>query len=163
MICLDRYEITRDGRVYDKLKERELKSWEISGYLFYRIVDQNGIHIVAAHRLVAQTYASDWFEECVVHHKDHNRKNNSIENLECMTEAKHLHMHKAKFQEDLIKICPVCKKEFVWSSHSQVVFYHNSKYKNKGNAAGPFCSSKCALRYALTKRNFTSQKTCQTK
>lgn len=33
--------------------------------------------------------------ECV-HHKDHNRKNNSIENLELMTRDEHSKLHRAK-------------------------------------------------------------------
>jgi len=34
-----------------------------------------------------------WFEGCVVHHKDHNHGNNSIDNLQCLTKAEHCKIH----------------------------------------------------------------------
>lgn len=153
MICLDRYEITKDGKVYDKKQNTWLKSYIQDGYVFYRIVDDNGIHLTGAHNLIAQTYCNDWFDGCVVHHKDENKLNNNIDNLQCMTRAEHIRLHKKTILNEPIKVCPVCKEEFVWTTKSQLLHKYNKTRYNDGNPiAGPFCSSKCALRYAVTKR-----------
>ena len=60
----------------------------------------------------------------------------------------HLQLHKTIFTKDKMMVCPVCKKEFLWKKEAQRVHFNRP---NK-NAKGPFCSSKCALRYAANFR-----------
>ena len=153
MICLDRYEITKNGRVYDKKKNIWLKSYMQEGYVFYRIVDNNGVHLTGMHNLIAQVYCNDWFDGCIVHHKDGDKLNNNVDNLQCMTLGEHLSHHKKTVLEEPIKTCPVCKKEFIWTTKSQLIHKYNKKHHNdNGPIAGPFCSKECALRYGSTKR-----------
>lgn len=51
------------------------------GYLFCNLNDKD----VRLHRLMAATWLDDWDESLTVNHKDGNKCNNSIENLEMMT------------------------------------------------------------------------------
>jgi hypothetical protein len=47
-----------------------------------------------------------------VHHIDHNKANNHIENLRLLTANEHHQLHNPR-QPDIEKICPVCKKIFI--------------------------------------------------
>ena len=52
-------------------------------------------------------------ENEVVHHKDHNKKNNSIDNLELMERISHVRMHSREHGRKIIKLkCPWCGREF---------------------------------------------------
>lgn len=152
MIEWDRYNITRDGRIFDlKRNGKEKKTHFIDGYKYCVLRNEGDSRReiqFAVHRLVAMFYCNDYFEGCHVHHIDGNRINNNVENLKCMTIKEHLQMHKEKYSKDKTMICPVCKKEFIWT-HAQQVRYYNRPNKN---SKGPFCSSKCALDFARTKR-----------
>lgn len=65
------------------------------GYKKFRI---NGIDI-PEHRLVWEKHNGPIPEGYVIHHKDGNGLNNSIENLEMMTRAEHVRHHKPRLQE----------------------------------------------------------------
>lgn len=161
MIDWNRYKITRDGKVFDlKRNGKEKKTHIIDGYK-YCVLRNEGeekreIHF-PVHRLVAMFYCPDYFENCAVHHIDMDRLNNNVENLKCMTVKEHLQLHKVKYDKDKTMICPVCKKEFIWT-HAQQVRHYNRPNKN---SKGPFCSQKCALRYATTKRKISPLKNPQ--
>lgn len=50
----------------------------------------------------------------IVHHKDHNKKNNVIENLEVLNNREHCKLHGFEKGKKMVKLkCPWCKKEFV--------------------------------------------------
>ena len=117
MIEWDRYEITRDGHIYDlKRGGVEKKTHIIAGYKYCVLRNENDEKReiqFPVHRLVAMKYCPEYFEGCHIHHIDGNRQNNAVENLKCMTAKEHLQLHKLKFTEDKIMICPVCKQEFL--------------------------------------------------
>lgn len=141
MVCLDRYIITKDGHIFDKKRNNiEIKTHLSDGYKMCCIYDENKIkHVLLVHRIIAQKYLDNYTDDCHVHHIDGNKTNNDVNNLVCMTSKEHLRKHKVKY-EDKIKVCPVCKKEFLWTAAQQRSFKHRSTY-------GPFCSSSCAIRY----------------
>ena len=81
------------------------------GYKLIRVLDhpfRNSDDMVFEHRLVAEKYLLT--DECtvvidgkkylshdyIVHHKDHNRLNNNVENLQIMTRSEHTKMHMAE-------------------------------------------------------------------
>ena len=139
-VSLDRYIVKRNGEILDKYKANTpIKQFKSNNYLECCIHDSKGKHKIGVHIVVAKTYCDDWFEGCVVHHKDHNPLNNCADNLKCMTKAEHTKMHFSKLA-DKIMICPVCGKEFVWSKKAQRSF--KKRKRTKTNA--PVCSKHCA-------------------
>ena len=96
---------------------------------YYRLSDKRLLH-----RAIWEEYYGQKIPEgYVIHHKDHNPKNNNINNLQLMTAEEHLsHHHKDKYVEDdvkekisskltttgyyrvNIKPCPHCKQGFLY-------------------------------------------------
>lgn len=137
MISLERYIVTPEGIIYDKTTGNPIKTFKSNKYLQCCIFDENGKHVMGVHNVVAQALCPDWFEGCVVHHKDNNQHNNNIENLECMKLSDHTRQHQVIKYHDKIMICPICKNEFVWTGSAQ------SKYQRNEHKIGPCCSRKC--------------------
>ncbi len=72
-------------------------------------------HYVLMHRVVMENFLGRMLKDNeVVHHIDHNKKNNDISNLELMDKALHVEMHSKEQGRQMVKlICPWCKKEFI--------------------------------------------------
>lgn len=93
---------------------------------------------VLMHRVVMENYLGRVLNTNeVVHHKNHNKKDNAIENLEVMNRDKHNHLHGMEQGRQAVKLkCPWCRKEFV-------------KYKNQTHFQKPgkynctCCSTTC--------------------
>lgn len=86
----ERYAISRTGRIYSLRKRRLINRYLSRGYYQNSLRDDNGeAHWFRNHVLVALTYIpkpeSD--EELVVNHKDGNRLNNNVNNLEWCTQS----------------------------------------------------------------------------
>ena len=112
-MALDRYDISRDGKtIVDKTTNKPLRMFKSNKYLQCCICDENGMHVMGVHSIVAQKYISDWFDGCNVHHKDHNTQNNNIDNLECLKPSEHTKLHNPVKYKDKKVICPRCKKNF---------------------------------------------------
>lgn len=90
----------------------------------------------------------------VIHHKDKNKLNNSLDNLELMTNSDHAKLHGTKPHEEVfIKlICLYCKIEFERRGSEE---RHNRK-----NKAGPFCGRSCAGKWStsIQYKNKTTEK-----
>lgn len=71
--------IKRDGFVYTTYDDGRYIEWK----------SPCNKHVVV-HRAVAKAFLDDFTEECVVNHKDGNRKNNCVENLECITQSENI-------------------------------------------------------------------------
>jgi len=139
MVSLERYIISPNGKsIINKLTNKPVKMFSSNNYLQCCIYDENGKHIMGVHDVVAQYYCHDWFDGCVVHHKDHNPKNNNVENLECLSRSDHTKLHVPVKYIDKIIVCPICKKEFVWSRMAQ------SRFNRNRSKSGPYCSRKCS-------------------
>lgn len=79
MLTLDDYEITTDGQVINKKTGRVLKGQpNAKGYLRVSISKK----LMFVHRLVAEKYIPNPDNLPQVNHKDGNKLNNSVENLE---------------------------------------------------------------------------------
>lgn len=71
---------------YRLVKERILTpSVDNCGYLHVRLAKNNNYQLFKVHRLVAKHFLNDYSEELSVNHKNHNRWDNRVENLEMMT------------------------------------------------------------------------------
>ena len=86
------YLIYDDGRVYSKKTDRFLKGKiDNVGYRVYNLSIMNPLtskkgKIVYAHRLVAEHFLTNPDNRPFVHHKDGNKLNNNVNNLEWVTE-----------------------------------------------------------------------------
>lgn len=77
------YLVYSDGQVYSKKVKRFLKGKiDNSGYQVYSLIINGKQKMLYAHRLVAETFLENPKNLPYVHHKDENRLNNNIENLE---------------------------------------------------------------------------------
>ena len=82
------FAITEDGQIWSKRSNRFLKLNLINGYLTHttRIGGRSGTNIVLrVHRLVAKAYIPNPDNKPFVNHKDGNKQNNHVSNLEWCT------------------------------------------------------------------------------
>ena len=88
---------------------------------------------VLKHRVVVENYLGRVLEDWeVVHHKDGNKLNNDISNLEVLSKQEHARIHSSKGRTYITLVCPECGKEFV----------RELRQAYKGNKRC-FCSRKC--------------------
>lgn len=101
------YEITRDGRVYNTKRNKEIiPRPNPKGYLKIRLNKDGKRYSFFIHRLVAQHYIPNPENKPTVNHIDHNVSNNNVENLEWSThkeQAQHSNERKGNLN-DMIKL-----------------------------------------------------------
>ncbi len=88
------YYITDDGKVYSlkSSKQKELKQHPHKGYMRVWLSNHNKSSAWLVHRLVANAFISNPDNKPQVNHKDGNKQNNRLENLEWVTrEEQELH------------------------------------------------------------------------
>lgn len=91
------YQIYTNGQVWSHIKNKWLVACATKrGYLLYCLVDSEGkTKTKYIHRLLAESFILNGpLNGSEVHHKDHNKTNNSIENLEVLTSLEHIKLHK---------------------------------------------------------------------
>lgn len=79
ILSLEDYEITKNGEVINKNTNRVLKP-QLNGKGYYRVCIGGQLKFV--HRLVAQKYVPNPNNKPQVNHKDGNKLNNCVDNLE---------------------------------------------------------------------------------
>lgn len=97
------YQISEDGRVKSlsrevkgrygaprRLKERELKPWEASGYLRVTLIKDGKEYYPSIHRMVAEAFIPKLADKDCVNHKDGDKKNNNVSNLEWCSQSENL-------------------------------------------------------------------------
>ncbi len=87
-----KYQISNLGRVRNKSGKILYQSTSNSGYLFVSLTGKH--HKFYIHRLLAEMFIGP-LGELEVNHKDGNKRNNSLENLEIVTSSQNL-IHKYK-------------------------------------------------------------------
>jgi hypothetical protein len=86
------YRITKGGRVYSYRQGNILKPLSVvldsSGYPIVRLYDDvNKTRTIAVHRLVADTFIPNPNNFDCINHRDEDKQNNSVENLEWCTKS----------------------------------------------------------------------------
>lgn len=91
------YSVTPDGNVFEG--DKQLVPFHSNGYLQVNIksAENKRKRAYGVHTLVAMNYLPDYFEGCIVHHKDGNRQNNILDNLMVLTQSKHAKLHVAEY------------------------------------------------------------------
>lgn len=78
------YKIYKDGRIYN-MKMRRFKNWQLNTTGYYRI--DHGKSKYYVHRVVAEAFLEKTPSQTQVNHKDFNRANNHVDNLEWCTSS----------------------------------------------------------------------------
>lgn len=138
------YQIEDNGEVYNKITKKYLKgSIGENGYKYYRLSNNGKKKIFYAHRLVAENFLNNPNNLPVVNHKDGDKLNNTLDNLEWVSysnNAKHWHSNIKNnnhirnieyYQEDL--------PGEVWKSfyNYEISSYGRVKHKEKNNILKP--------------------------
>lgn len=118
------YQITSKGRVISLGKKSNHKSsielsTKTDKYGYKRVVLQKNKsrHHVQVHRLVAEAFIEKIFNKDIVNHKDSNRANNCVENLEWVDAyGNYLHSPYNKSEISVIAVCKETKEEFRYKS-----------------------------------------------
>lgn len=76
------YFITQDGQVWSEKSKRFLKFKDVNGYNKAQLYNKGIRKYFFVHRLVAEAYIPNPNNLPFINHKDQNRKNNTVENLE---------------------------------------------------------------------------------
>jgi len=82
----ENYEVSDQGRVRNKKTGRILKPWKCtSGYLEVYLASNGKHEVKLIHRLVAQSFLSNPNNYPQVNHRDEDKTNNTVDNLEWCT------------------------------------------------------------------------------
>lgn len=80
------YIISEDGRVFNLKTKRMIGNNVVGGYHIVGIKSDEGVWRSArVHRLMGETFLKNELGLPIIHHKDHNKRNNHISNLEYVT------------------------------------------------------------------------------
>ena len=93
----DMYSVCEDGRIYSAYTGKMLKPHfdSITGYYFVNLYKDGKKKTTSAHRLVARIHIPNPENKPNVNHIDFDRSNNSVENLEWVTQKENVaHTHK---------------------------------------------------------------------
>ena len=97
---------------------------------------------VLMHRIVMENHLGRLLSDKeIVHHIDHNRKNNDISNLEVMGYKEHVKMHADERLRKMVMLkCPWCEKEFTLPSNES--FLGKPRYKYRCTCCSRSCGGK---------------------
>ena len=110
IIGFSKYFVSTDGKVYTGLLE-EIKPFNSNGYYQVKLRDDDNVpQVKGVHQLVAMTFLSSYRNGCVVHHVDEKRHNNTLSNLQVMSNAEHASLH-----YDTEKLSAICKNRTPWN------------------------------------------------
>ena len=86
------YQVSNFGNVrsirFNKI--RNMKSWDSNGYRAVELCINNNRYTVGVHQLVALAFIPNPENKPEVNHKDRNRSNNNVENLEWVTQSENV-------------------------------------------------------------------------
>ena len=128
------YSVTRDGKIWSIINHKFLSS-DDTNYKYFDLCKNGTKSRVSGHRMVAMTYIPNPNNLPQVHHKDSNRYNNNVENLEWITIQDNIH-HSYKFMSQV-------------RNFKKCVLVINGKY-NKIFKSAISCSKYCHEKFNLS-------------
>ena len=137
------YTIDEYGNVYNELTKNMLKgSIGENGYKYYRLSKDNRKKMFYAHRLVAEHFLSNPENLPVVNHKDGNKLNNNVDNLEWVSysdNTSHWHQSKEKKENRPIEYYTNDLPDEIWKSYKNYLIssYGRVRHSVKNNLLRP--------------------------
>ena len=99
-------------------------------------------------------------EDEEVHHKDHDKTNDAIENLEVINSTEHRKHHNPLKYKDTIEQCYVCGKSFTFTAKQ-----YSNKYKERNRKPDTvdkyFCSRRCSGIYGKKNQEHLQEKSVE--
>jgi hypothetical protein len=140
------YEVSTFGNIKNKITRKILKpSLNSSGYYRCTFINNLKKKTITIHRIVAQTFLQNPENKPTVNHKDRNRLNNTLENLEWATYIEQ-NSHKSKstnVRRDALHVTRICdktnkiletykslKEAAKWVIHNNLSQIKNNNYKS---------------------------------
>lgn len=141
--CLDSFQVSKRG-------ENFKQSFDSYGYKRVRLTLNGKSKTIKTHRLVAKYFLDGFQEDLTVNHKDFNKSNNCVSNLEMVTATENV-LH---YQEELSK--KLGKKEVGVTYHMGIgKWVARATYKGERYGLGVYDTEEEAIRI---KREFDSTK-----
>lgn len=112
-----RYAASDDGRIWSYLVNRYLKPvYDRGGYLKVLLHDSNGVRYTKfVHRIIAETFIPNPNNYPQINHKDENKHNNAVDNLEWCTSKYNINygtrnakVSKARINHPCASKCVLC-------------------------------------------------------
>lgn len=129
--------ITENGQLFREDTGNWYKPFENDGYLSYHLKWRNKTYPRRAHRLVAEAYIPNPENKPFVHHKDHNRLNNNVDNLEWATIQENNDDKKQRIEQPPIVLNIDLDKE-EWKQYLDTEFYVSNMGRVKNIRTGNY-------------------------
>lgn len=99
-----RYGVTNDGRIWSYVKNRWLRPDEANGYMRVDLTPPKGKkRKYLVHRLVALAFIPNPENKRFINHKDGNKTNNNVDNLEWVTSSENqIHAYRTLGREPIV-------------------------------------------------------------
>lgn len=99
------YYVNKEGKIFSAKTQIYMKlSKSKAGYLQFGITHKGKLKFIMVHKAVACTFLENPNDYPIIHHKDHDKTNNSVDNLEWCT-----HRNNSNYYHSLIKSLPEYK------------------------------------------------------
>lgn len=101
------YKVSNLGRIYSYPRNGTKGGYSCGnkvgdGYLCFQLYKNDVRTPKLIHILVYEAFVGEIPKDCVVHHKNHNKLDNRLENLELMLESEHQKMHYEENRQTLL-------------------------------------------------------------
>lgn len=135
------YFITEDGKVWSSKSNKFLSFKDVNGYNKVQLYHNKKRKYFFVHRLVAEAFIPNPNNLPYVNHKDENRKNNNVDNLEwCTTKYNNNYGNRIKKMKQAllnkngkeIAMCDIATEEIIktFPSVSEAARYLNKNHSN---------------------------------
>lgn len=125
-----------------KMKETYRSPWfNLHGYLACTVKYEDGSkRTVLQHREIMEDHLGRRLNSnTFVHHKDRNKRNNDLDNLEVRSRSSHSKIHSREIEYAEL-VCVSCGQVFVREAKEE-------RARIKKGRSGPFCNKSCAGRF----------------